>query len=236
MRELTKEPAAGLHRRVGVLRDQFAARAVSEPELLAHHFTQAGSTETAVEWWGKAGQRSLERSALAEATAQLTCALNQIRTLPGTSLLRRQEINLQVALINPLLHVKGYAAPETKAAAERARLLIKQAEALGEPPEDPLLLFSVLYAFWIGNVVAFRGDVARELATQFLALAEQEDGSAPKMIGHRLMGISFLHVGETAKDECIWIALWGSTMPQNIAHWRRALAMTQEFLFCVSAR
>jgi predicted ATPase len=102
-------------------------------------------------------------------------------------------------LINPLLHVKGYAAPETKAAAERARLLIKQAEALGEPPEDPLLLFSVLYAFWIGNVVAFRGDVARELATQFLALAEQEDSSAPKMIGHRLMGMSFLHVGETAK-------------------------------------
>jgi predicted ATPase len=197
---LLKSRRQFLHRRVGeVLRDQFAVRAVAEPELLAHHFTQAGSTETAVEWWGKAGQRSLERSALAEATAQLTCALNQIRTLPGTSLLRRQEINLQVALINPLLHVKGYAAPETKAAAERARLLIKQAEALGEPPEDPLLLFSVLYAFWIGNVVAFRGDVARELATQFLALAEQEDSSAPKMIGHRLMGMSFLHVGETAK-------------------------------------
>jgi hypothetical protein len=102
-------------------------------------------------------------------------------------------------LINPLLHVKGYAAPETKAAAERARLLIKQAEALGEPPEDPLLLFSVLYAFWIGNVVAFHGDVARELAAQFLALAEQEDSSAPKMIGHRLMGMSFLHVGRDCK-------------------------------------
>ncbi len=86
---LLKSRRQFLHRRVGeVLRDQFAVRAVAEPELLAHHFTQAGSTETAVEWWGKAGQRSLERSALAEATAQLTCALNQIRTLPGTSLVR----------------------------------------------------------------------------------------------------------------------------------------------------
>ena len=47
------------------------------------------------------------------------------------------------------MHLKGYAAPETKAAAERARLLIEQAEALGEPPEDPLLLFSVLYGFWV---------------------------------------------------------------------------------------
>ena len=69
------------------------------------------------------------------------------------------------------MHIKGYAAPETKAAAERARLLIQQAEALGEPLEDPLLLFSVLYGFWVANLVAFDGDVVRELATQFLALA-----------------------------------------------------------------
>jgi class 3 adenylate cyclase/predicted ATPase len=197
---LLKSRRQSLHRRTGeVLRDQFEAKAVTEPELLAYHFSRAGFTEAAVEWWGKAGQRSLERSALVEATAQLTRALDQIATAPSTSSLRRQEINLQVALINPLLHVKGYAAPETKAAAERARLLIQQAEAIGEPPEDPLLLFSVLYAFWIGNVVAFRGDVARELAAQFLTLAEQEDSSAPKMIGHRLMGMSFLHVGELAE-------------------------------------
>jgi hypothetical protein len=58
--------------------------------------------------------------------------------LPATAELRREEIKLQVGIITPLIHVKGYAAPETKAAAERARLLIKQAEMLGEPPEDPL--------------------------------------------------------------------------------------------------
>ena len=67
---------------------------------------------------------------------------------------RREQIKLQVALINPLLHVKGYAAPETKAAAQRARLLIEQAEALGEPPEDPLLAFSILYSFWVANSVS----------------------------------------------------------------------------------
>ena len=54
--------------------------------------------------------------------------------------------------------MKGYAAPETKAAVERARLLIEQAEALGEPPEDPLLLFSVLDGFWLANYVAGNGD------------------------------------------------------------------------------
>src|SRR5580704_1067512 len=108
------------------------------------HYTEAGLIEKAAGLWGKAGQRSLERSALVEAAGQLTQALTLIATLPATPALRRQEITLQVALITPLIHVKGYAAPETKVAVERARLLIEQAEAVGDPPEDPLLLFSVL--------------------------------------------------------------------------------------------
>jgi hypothetical protein len=56
------------------------------------------------------------------------------------------------------------AEPETKAAAERARLLIEQAEARGEPPEDPLLILSVLYSSSVVTFVAFNGDVLRELA------------------------------------------------------------------------
>ena len=155
-------------------KSQFAEIAENQPELLARHCTEAGLIEKAAGLWGKAGQRSLERSALVEAVEQFTRALDQIATLPGTPALRREQIKLQVALITPLIHVKGYAAPETKAAAERARLLIEQAEALGEPPEDPLLLFSVLYGFWVASYVAFNGDVVRELAAQFLALAEKQ--------------------------------------------------------------
>jgi predicted ATPase len=76
-------------------------------------------------------------------------------------------------------------------------LLIEQAEALGEPPEDPLLLFSVLYGFWVTNLVAlFNGDVVRELAAQFLALAEKQKATVPLMVGHRLMGMSLLHTGD----------------------------------------
>lgn len=46
------------------------------------------------------------------------------------------------------MHIKGQTAPETKAALERARLLMQHAETLGETAEDPLLIFSVLYGFW----------------------------------------------------------------------------------------
>jgi predicted ATPase len=79
---LLKSRRQSLHRRIGeTLRDKFIATAAAAPELLAHHFTQAGLTEAAVEWWGKAGQRSLERSALVEAAAQFTRALDQIAAL-----------------------------------------------------------------------------------------------------------------------------------------------------------
>ena len=177
---LLREPRRTLHARIAeTLESQFAEIAENQPELLARHCTEAGLIEKAAGLWGKAGQRSLARSALVEAAEQLTRALDQIATLPATPALRRQQIKLQVALITPLMYVKGYAAPETKAAVERARLLIEQAEALGEPPEDPLLLFSVLYGFWSANYVAFNGDVMRELAAQFLTLAEKQGATVP---------------------------------------------------------
>ena len=199
---LLRQPRRALHARIAeTLESQFAEIAENQPELLARHCTEAGLIEKAAGLWGKAGQRSLERSALVEAVAQFTRALDQIATLPGTPALRREQIKLQVALINALMHIKGYAAPETKAAVERARLLIEQAEAFGEPPEDPLLLFSVLYGFWIANYVAFNGDIVRELAAQFLALAEKQGATVPLMIGHRLMGTSLMSTGDIAEGQ-----------------------------------
>ena len=190
---LLREPRRALHARIAeALESQFAEVAQNQPELLARHCNEAGLIEKAAGLWGKAGRRSLERSALVEAVAQLTRALDQLAALPGTPALRRKQIELQVALITPLLHVKGYAAPETKAAVERARLLIDQAEALGEPPEDPLLLFSVLFGFWVSNYVAFNGEVVCELAAQFLAIAEKQGATVPLMVGHGLMGTSLV--------------------------------------------
>ena len=123
------------------------------------------------------------------------------------------------------MHIKGYAAPETMAAEERARELIGQAEALGEPPEDPLLLFSVLYGFWVANYVASNGHVMRELAARFLALAERQGTTAPLMVGHRLMATSFSH-GEIARGGRISIARLLSTILPSIVRWRRDLVKT----------
>ena len=174
---LLRGPRRALHARIAeTLETQFVETVENQPELLAHHCTDAGLIGKAASLWGKAGQRSLERSALVEATAQFERALRQIATLPATPALRREQIRLQVALANTLMHTKGYAAPETKAAIGQARLLIEKAEVLGEPPEDQLLVFSILYGFWVVNYVAFEGDTLRKLAAEFLARAEATEG------------------------------------------------------------
>jgi class 3 adenylate cyclase/predicted ATPase len=194
---LLRDPRRALHARIaGTLEDQFAEISENHPELLARHFTEAGLIEKAALLWGKAGQRSLERSALVEAAAQFGRALGPMATLPGTPALRREQIRLQVAAITPLMYIKGYAAPETKAAVSQARLLIDQSEALGEPLDDPLLLFSVLYGFWVANYVAFNGGVMRGLAADFLALAEKQGATVPLIVGHRLMGTSLVCSGK----------------------------------------
>jgi predicted ATPase len=183
---LLREPRRALHARIAEVIEQFADIAENQPELLAHHCTEAGQIERAAKLWGQAGQRSLKRSALVEAIEQLSRALDQLASLPTSPALRREQIRFQVALINPLGNVKGWAAPETTSAIERARRLIERAETLGETPENPLLLFAVLASAWAASYVAFNGDVVRQLATQFLALAEKQKACVPLMTGTTL--------------------------------------------------
>jgi predicted ATPase/class 3 adenylate cyclase len=208
---LLREPRRMLHGRIAeTIESRFVEIAESRPELLAHHCTEAQLIETAAGWWAKAGLQSQSRSALVESVEQLKRALDLIATLPSTAALRRQQIKLQLACVNALMYTKGYAASETKAAVEQARLYIERAGTLGEPPEDPLLLFSVLYGVWAANYMAFNGDALRTLAAQFLALAEKETASSPLTVGHRLMGMSLLETGDIA---------------QSRGHYDRALAL-----------
>jgi class 3 adenylate cyclase/predicted ATPase len=197
---LLREPRRALHARIAeVIERQFPDIADTQPELLARHCTEAGQVEKAAGLWGKAGQRSLERSALIEAEVQFRRALEKIAVLPSTPGLRRQGITFQVGLANALMTTRGYGAPETRASFGQARLLLERAEALGEPPDDPLAPFSVLYGFWVANYVAFNRDALRALATQFLALAQKQSAAVPIMIGHRLMGPSLLNTGAIAE-------------------------------------
>jgi class 3 adenylate cyclase/predicted ATPase len=193
---LLRERRRRLHARIAeVLETQFPEIAASQPELIARHYAEAGLIEKAAAFWAKAARQSLERSALVEAITQFNRALDQLGTLATTPALRQEQIELQVAVIAPLMWVKGHSSPEAKAATEQARVLVEQAEALGEPPENPLLLYSVLYGAWAANAAAINGDALLSHAAQFLALAEKQGATTPRMMGHGITGFSSVMTG-----------------------------------------
>src|SRR5208337_3999509 len=133
---LLREPRRALHSRIAsALESRFPEVADNQPELLARHFADAGMMEKAASLWGRAGQKSLERSANVEAEAQFRRALEGIAALPGESRQRRVQIDLQVGLAKALMYTRGFASPETKAAFEQTRLFVERAEASGESLE-----------------------------------------------------------------------------------------------------
>ena len=164
---LLRQPRRALHAHIAkTFEDQFSEVAEVQPELLARHFTEAGLVEKAAALWGKAAHRSLERSAMVEAVVQFTTARDLVASLPSTPETRRQLMELQAALLAPLIGTKGFAAAETKATVERAQALIEEAETLGEPLDDPLVLLSVLYGFWTANLFRFKGKDLIEISQQ----------------------------------------------------------------------
>ena len=83
---------------------------------------------------------------------------------------------------------KGYAAPETKRLRSEHVCSSNKLKRFGEPPEDPLLLFSVLYGFWVSEL---RGVQRRRYARPRGAVPgarREARATVPLMIGHRLMG------------------------------------------------
>src|SRR5208282_1818712 len=112
---LLKSRRQALHRRVAeTLRDKFRDRAAGQPEALAHHFTQAGLNDAAIEYCGRAGDQALRRSAFQEAIAHLGKAIEMAdKGGGGQAGVSGQRQQLHVAYGNALIATRGYGAPET---------------------------------------------------------------------------------------------------------------------------
>jgi predicted ATPase len=180
------------HQRIAlVLEAQFPAIVDQQPELLAHHYTEAGLLTQAILYWQRAGQRAIARSAHAEAISHLTQGLTLLQTLPETPARTQQELTLQTALGPALMATKGQGAPEVGQAYARARALCQQ---VGEDPQ----LFPVLFGLWRFYVVQAEHQTAREVAEQCLSLAQRLHDPALLLPAHLTLGASFYHLGEVA--------------------------------------
>jgi class 3 adenylate cyclase/predicted ATPase len=184
-----------LHRQIAdVLRAEFPAVAAAEPELVAHHLTQAGLDEPAIEWWGKAGDQAVRRSAFKEAAAHLGKAIELADKLAATApsaVPANDRLRLQISLGNALIWAKGHQAPETSAAFARARELASRAE-------DATGRFSAYYGLWVGHLT--RGEPAplREMAELFLREATARPDCPEALIAHRISGFTCFYFGDFA--------------------------------------
>jgi len=162
------------------LKDKFPERAAAAPELLAHHYGEAGLAELAVQYWERAGTRALERSANIEAAAHYRAGLALLEDLPEGGRSER-ELPIQIGLGSALTSVKGYASPETGAVYERARDLCHE---IGEKQR----LFPVLYGLWNFDMVAARLLKAKVIATELVEFAEHQVEAGPRIAAHSALG------------------------------------------------
>jgi predicted ATPase len=172
-----------------VLEERFAETKATQPELLAHHYTEAGLIAQAIPYWQQAGQKAFDRGANVEAISQLTRGLDLLTNLPGTRERAQQELALQLALGLTLMFTKGFSAPEVERAYARARELCPQ---VGETPQ----LFWALWGLW--QFYETRGDyqISLELAEQLLPLAQGQQDPVPLIEAYHALGENLYLIGE----------------------------------------
>ncbi len=183
---LLKSRRLALHRRVAeTLRDQFPDRAAAQPEALAHHFTRAGLTEAAIEYWGIAGDQALRRSAFQEAISHLGKAIEMADKAGGGKEAGHSGrlLQLRVAYANALIAARGHGAPETTAAFTHAH---DSAVSDADAPER----FAVIYGLWVGCYV--RGEMTgmHQHAAAFLREVEARPDAPEAGVAHRLTGLT----------------------------------------------
>jgi class 3 adenylate cyclase/predicted ATPase len=189
---LLKRTRQQYHQQIAqMLEAEFPQTVEAEPELLAHHHTEAGLKDKAVGYWHQAGERAAQRSAHVEAMNHLTKGLEVLMTLPDNLERDRQELDLQITLGPVLMSVKGIASLDTERAYARARELCQQ---LGET----LQLFPVLqglYRFYMGRAEL---QMARDLAEELFSVAQSAQDPALLLEAHRVMGQTMFWLGEIA--------------------------------------
>ena len=201
---LLKSRRQALHRRAAEILCDQPERAAAEPEAIAHHFTQAGLDDLAIEWWGKAGDQALRRSAFEEAIAHLGKAIamadragaTALRAPGGSLAQNRRVTRLRVVYGNALIAARGYGAPETTEAFAKAR---ESAHGEKDAPER----LAVDYGLWAGSYTRGELPSMRAQAAAFLSEVEASPDSPEACVAHRAAGITHWFAGEyrEARDQ-----------------------------------
>jgi class 3 adenylate cyclase/tetratricopeptide (TPR) repeat protein len=177
-----------LHARVAEILKNDLGLDESQPELLAHHYSEAGEIQQAVHYWGKAGRRSVARSAMEEAAAQCRRGLEQLKLLPDSPERQRQELELLLALVFAYHALRGNGAAERGEIFARARELW---EGLGYPPE----FLAIPYGQAQYHGARGELDLAIRHGQDLLKLSREHNEVSGQLLGHNSVGQNLMMVG-----------------------------------------
>jgi class 3 adenylate cyclase len=187
-RTLLRSRRQQLHARVAaVLEGRFPEIVAAQPVLVAQHCAEGGLLEKAVDYWLKAGQQALARSANVEAMTLLRNGLDMVITLPESRARQRLELDLEVLRGRTLIAAKGYSASETGEAYDRAAELCQQ---LGEADQ----LLPILYGRWVHRLIRGEYRQSYDVAQELFRLKTQKSRS--QCMGHRALGVNLVYLGK----------------------------------------
>lgn len=229
---LLKSRRIQLHGRiVHALEEHFPERAQFEHEFLAYHCAEGGLIDKAIEYWGKAGEQAISRSATAESVVHLTKALEALARLPDDQAKWKRELGLQTMLGWALVSARGYAAPETGKTFARAHQLCLE---LGDSDQ----LLPVLCGKWTHYLLRAEVDRAHGVGQQLLNLVEERADTASLVIGHRIYGASSFWRGdfEVARnhlEKALSLYAPSHVSPSPVLHMIDARVMGLDFMSLV---
>jgi class 3 adenylate cyclase len=176
-----------------VLETRFAETSKKQPGMLAHHFTEAGITERAIDYWIEAGQQARRRSAMAEAEALLRKGLTMVSSLPDTVWRQEHELDLQIALGQTLYATQGFGATPVGEAYARSRQLCDQLKR-------PRQLFAAVSGQWTHHQLRAELDRAQQLAAELRQLGDMLDDDSARSLACRRSGFTGLFLGDFASS------------------------------------
>jgi len=189
---LLKSRRQQLHGQIArTLEQRFADIVASQPEILAHHFTEAGLVEPAIDYWLKAGQHAARRSANAEALNHIARGLQLLPNIADPMLRNKSELLLQTSLGHSLRAIRGWSIDSVKHAYTRALQLCK------ESGFDEYALPAV-FGLWTWNFVHAALGEAQALAEQLVNTAEKLDDAVCKVLAHEALGFTLFAHGKFA--------------------------------------
>jgi class 3 adenylate cyclase/predicted ATPase len=188
---LLKRTRQHYHLQVGqLLEARFPETVEAHPELLAHHYTEAGAAKEAIIAWHKAGELAKSRGANQEAVVHLSNGLFVANDLPDDQQRARYELKLQVSLGGVYLQMKAHSAPEVEVAFARARELCEQ---IGDAPE----LVPTLFGLWRHDIVQMAEiEKPKEVAARLLRHAKNETDPVSHVVAHYAAGFTSIVMAE----------------------------------------